>query len=208
VGLAVGFGAQSLVQDVIGGFFILLEDQIRVGDVVRVKDKGGLVECIGLRMITLRDFDGSVHYIRNGQIDIVTNMTKGYSNNVFDVQIGYRENVDEVMQILRDIDAELRADPQFKDLILAPIEVLGLDKFAESGVIIRARSKTRPIQQWNVGREFNRRLKRKFDERGIEIPFRHMTLTFAQDKAGRAQKLPVQLEGKTGEPNGKAEGEG
>jgi moderate conductance mechanosensitive channel len=195
VGLAVGFGAQNLVQDVISGFFILLEDQVRVGDVVQLNDKGGLVERITLRTIILRDLAGSVHYVRNGKIDIVTNMTKDYSRYVFDVGVAYRENVDEVIEVLKQIDTELRADPDFKDDILQPIEILGLDKFADSALIIKARTTTKPIKQWRVGREFNRRLKMKFDELGIEIPFPHLTLYPGQDKKGGSPALRLEVEG-------------
>jgi small conductance mechanosensitive channel len=200
VGLAVGFGAQNLVQDVISGFFILLEDQVRVGDVVQLNDKGGLVERITLRTIVLRDLAGSVHYVRNGKIDIVTNMTKDYSRYVFDVGVAYRENVDEVIEVLKQIDTELRADPDFKDDILQPIEVLGLDKFADSALIIKARTTTKPIKQWRVGREFNRRLKMKFDELGIEIPFPHLTLYPGQDKKGGSPALRLEVEGPTPAP--------
>jgi moderate conductance mechanosensitive channel len=194
VGLAIGFGAQSLVQDVISGFFILLEDQVRVGDVVQLNDKGGLVERITLRTIILRDLAGSVHYVRNGKIDIVTNMTKDYSRYVFDVGVAYRENVDEVIEVLKEIDAGLRADPDFKDDILQPIEILGLDRFADSALIIRARTTTKPIKQWRVGREFNRRLKMKFDELGIEIPFPHLTVYPGQDKKGGSPALRLTME--------------
>lgn len=195
IGLAVGFGAQNLVQDVISGFFILLEDQVRVNDVVILNDKGGLVERITLRTIVLRDLAGNVHYVRNGKIDIVTNMTKEYSRYVFDVGVAYRENVDEVIEVLKQIDAELRADPEFKDDIIQPIEILGLDKFADSALIIKARTTTKPIKQWRIGREFNRRLKMKFDELGIEIPFPHVTLYPGKDKKGHSPSLRLELDG-------------
>ncbi len=194
VGLAVGFGAQHLVQDVISGFFILLDDQIRVGDVVQIADKGGLVERLNLRMVVLRDLAGNVHYVRNGKIDVVTNMTKDYSRYVFDIGIAYREDVDEVIRIVRQLDEELRSDPGFGPDILEPIEILGLDQFADSAVIIKARTKTKPIKQWSVAREFNRRLKKRFDEKGIEIPFPHVTLYMGQDKAGQAPPMNVALE--------------
>jgi len=184
VGLAVGFGAQSLVKDVISGFFILLEDQIRVGDVVQIAGKGGLVEKISLKTTILRDLAGNVHYVPNGHIDVVTNMTKDFSRYVFDIGVAYRENVDEVIGVIKEVDEELRNDPDYKDDILEPIEVLGLDQFANSAVVIRARTTTKPIKQWRVGREFNRRLKKKFDERNIEIPFPHVTLYMGQDKQG------------------------
>jgi len=193
VGLAIGFGAQHLVQDVISGFFILLDDEIRVGDVVQVADKGGLVERLNLRMVVLRDLSGNVHYIRNGKIDVVTNMTKDYSRYVFDIGVAYREDVDEVIQVIKQVDEELRSDPVFGPDILEPIEILGLDQFAESAVIIKARTKTKPIKQWNVAREFNRRLKKRFEEKNIEIPFPHVTLYVGQDKAGHAPPLNVLL---------------
>jgi small-conductance mechanosensitive channel len=194
VGIAVGFGAQHLVQDVISGFFILLDDQIRVGDVVQIADKGGLVEHLNLRVVVLRDLAGNVHYVRNGKIDVVTNMTKDYSRYVFDIGVAYREDVDEIIRVVRQIDEELRSDPEFESDILEPIEILGLDQFADSAVIIKARTKTKPIKQWSVAREFNRRLKKKFDEKGIEIPFPHVTLYMGQDKTGQAPPLNVAME--------------
>lgn len=197
LGLAVGFGAQTLVQDVISGFFILLEDQIRVGDVVQIADKSGVVEKVNLRMIILRDLAGHVHFVRNGQINVVTNMTKEFSFFVFDIGVAYRENVDEVVQIIKAVDEELRNDPEYKDDILAPLEVLGLDKFADSAIVIKARTKTLPIKQWRVGREFNRRMKKKFDELNIEIPFPHVTLYMGQDKKGQSPPLHVAREDKS-----------
>jgi len=193
VGLAVGFGAQSLVKDVISGFFILLEDQIRVGDVIQISSKGGIVEKINLRTTTLRDLAGNVHYVPNGQIDVVTNMTKEYSRYVFDIGVAYREDVDEVIQVIKEVDEELRKDPVFKDDILEPIEVLGLDQFADSAIIIKARTMTKPIKQWGVAREFNRRLKKKFNEKDIEIPFPHITLYMGQDKQGQSPPMNIVL---------------
>jgi small-conductance mechanosensitive channel len=198
VGLAVGFGAQSLVQDVISGFFILLEDQIRVGDVVQIGDKGGVVERMTLRMVVLRDLAGNVHFVRNGQIQVVTNMTKEYGRYVFDIGVAYREDVDEVIEVIKGVDEELRSDPKFMDDILEPIEILGLDQFADSAVIIKARTKTKPIMQWAVGREFNKRLKKKFDEKNIEIPFPHMTLYVGQDKEGKSAPFNVVTNQATG----------
>ncbi|HKI69246.1 MAG TPA: mechanosensitive ion channel family protein [Verrucomicrobiae bacterium] len=194
VGLAVGFGAQNLVQDFISGFFILLEDQVRIGDVVQIGGKGGLVEKVNLRMVVLRDLAGSVHFIRNGKIDIVTNMTKEYSNYVFDIGVAYRENVDEVIKVLKAIDEEMRQDDKYKNDILAPLEVMGLDSFGDSAIIIKARTKTKPIQQWRIGREFNRRIKMKFDELNIEIPFPHQTIYFGKDKSGKSPALNVEME--------------
>ena len=191
VGLAVGFGAQSLVKDVISGFFILLEDQVRVGDVVQVAGKSGLVEKVHLRTTILRDLAGNVHYVPNGQIDVVTNMTKDYSRYVFDIGVAYREDVDEVIEIIKEVDEEMRRDPEFKDDILEPLEILGLDQFADSAIIIKARTTTMPIKQWRIAREFNRRLKKAFDQHNIEIPFPHVTLYMGQDKQGQAPPLHV-----------------
>jgi len=196
IGLAVGFGAQKLVEDVISGFFIILEDQIRVGDVVLIADRRGLVEKVNLKMVILRDLDGNVHYVRNGRIDVVTNMTKDYSRYVFDIGVAYREDVDEVIEVVKRIDEEMRKDPDFKGDILEPIDILGLDKFSDSSIIVKARTKTKPLRQWAVGREFNRRLKKRFDELDIEIPFPHTTLYIGADKGGKSQPLNVTVGGK------------
>ena len=190
-GLAIGFGAQSLVKDVISGFFILMEDQIRVGDVVEIGGKSGSVEKISLKTTVLRDLAGNVHYVPNGQISVVTNMTKEYSRYVFEIGVAYKEDVDEVMEIIKKIDEEMRHDPEFKDDILEPIEVLGVDQFADSAVIIKARTTTLPIKQWRVAREFNRRIKKRFDELKIEIPFPHVTVYMGEGKDGQAPPLRI-----------------
>ncbi len=196
LGLAIGFGAQQMVRDVINGFFILMDDQIRVGDVVSIAGQSGLVESVNLRLTRLRDLSGNVHYVRNGEITVVTNMTKEYSHYVFDVGVAYRENVDEVIAVLQQIDEEMRLDEEFGKDILEPLEILGLDRFADSAVIIRVRTKTRPGRQWEVGREFNRRMKKRFDELGIEIPFPHVTLYMGQDKDGSAPAMNVRTTAK------------
>jgi moderate conductance mechanosensitive channel len=190
-GLAIGFGAQFLVRDLISGFFIIMENQIRVGDVVSINDKGGVVEMITLRIVRLRDLHGVVHYIPHGQIAVVSNMTKDYGRYVFDVGIAYREDVDEVIEILKEIGDELVKDPDYRDVIVEPLEILGLDRFEDSAVVIRARITTRPIQQWRVGREFNKRMKKVFDERGIEIPFPHRTIYMGVLKDETAPPLIV-----------------
>lgn len=189
VGLAVGFGAQALVQDVIAGFFILLDDQIRVGDVVEIAGKSGLVEKVDLRMTTLRDMSGNVHYVRHGKIDFVTNMTKDFSHFVFDIPIAYHEDVDRVARVIQKVHEELRGDPAFSQDIIAPMEMLGLDRFTESAIVLRARTTTRPIQQWRVAREFNRRLKIAFDEQNIEMPFREITVHMGRDRQGDPQRF-------------------
>ncbi len=196
VGLAIGFAGQSLVKDFINGFFILLWDQIRVGDVVEVSGRGGLVEKINLKMTVLRDLAGNVHFVPNSNIDVVMNMTKDYSRYVFDIGVAYREDVDEVIEVLKEIDTELQNDPDFKEDILEPLEIFGLNKFDDSAIIIRARIKTKPIKQWRIGREFNRRLKKKFDEKDIEIPFPHRTIYVGQDKKGEAAPMRIFMEGK------------
>ena len=193
-GLAIGFGAQNLVQDVISGFFLLLEDQVRVGDVVQVAGKGGLVEKVTLRMIILRDLAGNVHFVRNGKVDVVTNMTKDYGRYVFEIGVAYRENVDEVIEVIKAVDEDLRKDPDFSEDILEPIEILGLDRFDDSAVVIKARYKTRAVKQWGVGRAFNKRLKEAFDANGIEIPYPHLTLYAGEDKQGQASPLRLKMQ--------------
>jgi small conductance mechanosensitive channel len=194
LGLAVGFGAQSLVKDVINGLFILFEDSISVGDVANLRGTGGLVEKVTLRAVTLRDLAGNVHVIPNSSIDMVTNMTKEYSRYVLDVGVAYREDVDEVIGILQEVDEAMRADPEYGQDMLEPIEILGLDRFADSAIVVRARLKTKPIKQWRIGREFNRRMKKLFDERGIEIPFPHRTLYWGMPKQGSQEAIHVAVE--------------
>ena len=191
VGLAIGFGSQKLVQDVITGAFILFEDAISVGDVVQVSGHAGVVEAISIRTIRLRDLSGSVHTVPFSAVDTVTNLTKEFSYYVFEIGIAYDEDTDHVTKVLRDIGSEMERNTEFGPFIIEPLEVLGVDQFADSAVIIKARFKTLPIKQWAVGREFNRRMKRRFDELGIEIPFPHQTLFFGVDKQGNAPPVHV-----------------
>ena len=195
VGLAIGFGSQKMVQDVITGAFMLFEDAINVGDVVNVAGIGGLVEGLSIRSIRLRDLSGNVHTIPFSSVDTVTNMTKEFSYYLLDIGVAYREDTDQVSQVVTEIVDGMRDDPTYADLILEPLEVLGVDQFADSAVIIKARIKTKPIQQWTVGREFNRRMKKRFDELGIEIPFPHQTVYFGIDKDGAAPPARVRVEG-------------
>jgi len=181
IGVAVGFGAQELVRDFISGFFILLENQVRTGDVAIVNGTGGLVEKIEMRTITLRDFSGTVHVIQNGKINTLSNMTREWSAMVFDVGVAYKENVDDVMEVMREVGENLQKDENFSKAIIEPIEVFGLDSFGDSAIVIKARIKTRPIQQWTVGREYRRRLKEAFDARNIEIPFPHTTVYWGEE---------------------------
>lgn len=181
VGLAVGFGAQELVRDYISGFFMLLENQVRTGDVVIINGTGGLVEKIELRTITLRDLSGVVHIFQNGKINTLSNMTKEWSAMVFNIGVAYKEDVDQVMEIMKQVGEELQQDPKHGPEIIEPIEIFGLDEFADSALIIKARLKTKPIKQWNIGREYRRRLKIAFDKHNIEIPFPHTTVYWGED---------------------------
>jgi small conductance mechanosensitive channel len=194
VGLAVGFGSQTLVKDVINGLFILFEESIRVGDYATVGNQEGTVESVGLRTVKLRDVNGTVHVIPNSTIDSLSNYSKVFSRTVMDIGVAYREDVDEVIEILKELGEELRHDSEYGPDILEPLEVLGLDRFEDSAVIIRARFKTRPLKQWGVKREFYRRLKRVFDERGIEIPFPHQTIYMGEPKKGKAPPLRVTID--------------
>ena len=176
-GIAIGFGAQSLIKDYFNGFFLLLDDQVRQGDVVEIAGKSGLVEEVTLRYVRLRDLEGHVHYVPNGEIKLVTNRTRGYATPVVDVPIAYAQDAEQVMQVMRESAAALRADPQWSARIVEDLELIGMERWADSSVVLRARFKViPPIQQWNVKREYLRRLKKAFDERGIEIPFPQLTI--------------------------------
>jgi small conductance mechanosensitive channel len=193
IGLAIGFGSQKLVQDIINGMFVLLGDTMRIGDVVGVATRTGTVEQMTMRTVVLREYSGSLHTIPYSAIDTVTNFTKDFSYAVFEVGVDYRENVDQVMDVLRQLGQEINRDPYFRRLMLEPIEIAGLDRFADSAVIIRARIKTRPLKQWEVTREFNRRMKNRFDELGIELPMPQRTLIVGVDKEGKAPPVRVDL---------------
>ncbi|MBL7158468.1 MAG: mechanosensitive ion channel [Candidatus Omnitrophica bacterium] len=182
IGLAFGFGGQYLIRDLINGLFILIEGQFRINDVVKINENGGLVEDINLRITTLRDLAGRVIIIPNGEIKTVINFTRGYSQALLDIGVAYKENVDEVMKVIKGIGKEMRQDKHFGRLILDDLEMFGVDDFAESQVTIKFRIKTLPIKQWEVMREFRRRLKNKFDELGIEIPFPHTTVYWGTGK--------------------------
>ncbi|HYC03277.1 MAG TPA: mechanosensitive ion channel domain-containing protein [Azospirillaceae bacterium] len=176
IGLAIGFGAQTLVKDVITGLFILFEDTIAVGDVVDLGGTGGVVEGISIRTIRLRDFAGTVHTIPFSNVTTVSNLTKDFSFAVFNVAISYTENPDRVIEVLGELGKEMRADPVQGANILEPIEIVGVDAFLDSSVTIKARIKTRSGKQWAIQREFNKRMKKRFDEVGIEIPFPQRTV--------------------------------
>ncbi|MFC0876819.1 mechanosensitive ion channel family protein [Saccharicrinis sp. FJH2] len=181
LGLAVGFGAQELVRDFLSGFFILLENQIRTGDVAILNGTGGLVEKIELRTITLRDMSGVVHVFQNGKINSLSNMTKEWSAMVFDIGVAYKEDLNQVMKIMKEVAEDLKNDKEFEDKILEPMEIFGLDSFGDSALVVKGRIKTKPIQQWTVGREYRKRLKEAFDTHNIEIPFPHQTIYWGEE---------------------------
>jgi small conductance mechanosensitive channel len=191
VGVAVGFGAQSLIKDYFNGFFLLLENQMRTGDVIEAGGKAGLVEDITLRYTRMRDYDGNVHFVPNGLITTVSNMSRGYAQSVIDVGVAYREDVDEVFELMRQAGAALRDDPVMGPKILEDLEIAGVEKWDDSAVVLRCRFKVRPLEQWTIRREYLRRLKRVFDERGVEIPFPHVTLYAGEGKNGSAAPLRV-----------------
>ena len=195
VGLAVGFGAQSLVKDYFTGFFLLLENQISTGDIVQLSsDHAGFVEEVTLRYVRLRDYDGRVHFVPNGQIGSVINLTRGFSFAVLDIGVAYRENVDDVMAVMKEAASEMRADPEFADRMLEDMEMAGVDQWGDSAVVIKCRFKVVAMSQWVVKREYLRRLKNAFDAHGIEIPFPHLTVYAGVPKEGAAPAMPVQLQ--------------
>ena len=171
VGLAVGFGAQTLVRDIISGFFLILEDQVRVGDIAAINGTSGLVDAINLRTIVLRDEQGTVHVFPNGAITTLANFSKEFSYAVVEVPISYREDVEGVAAILRSIGASLEADPKFAALLLGPVEILGLEAFHDWSMTMKFRMKTVPLKQWEVARELRRRVRAGFEAQGIEVPF-------------------------------------
>jgi moderate conductance mechanosensitive channel len=196
VGLAVGFGAQSLVKDFFTGFVLLLENQIRQGDIVQLGGHAGVVENITLRFVQLRDYEGKVYFVPNGQIDTVINMSRGFANAVVDAGVGYGADVDQVMAVMHEVAAGLRADPEWAERIVGDFEMAGVDAWGDSAVTIRGRMRVQAGQQWSVKRELLRRFKRAFDEAGIEIPFPQRTVHLVQPPAakptGDGQHAPEQ----------------
>ena len=181
LGLAVGFGAQTLVRDIISGFFLILEDQVRVGDVAAINGTGGLVEAINLRTIVLRDGEGTVHVFPNGAITTLANRSKDFSYYVIDLGISYREDPDRVADLLRQIGAEMQADTRYAPFILDAVEILGVDSFGDWSMVLKMRIKTVPLKQWDVGREFRKRLRRRFEQEGIEVPFPERVVKVRED---------------------------
>ncbi len=182
LGLAISFGAQSLVKDVITGFFILAEDQFGVGDVVTIAGFSGAVETLNLRITTLRALDGSVHVIPNGQIDKVTVASKEWSRSIVDLEVSYRADLDHALEVITDEAKKFAAALGWSWRITAPPEVTGVEALGTSGILIRVMFKTLPKEQWGVGREFRRRIKLRLDAEGIDIPFPHTTLYWGEQQ--------------------------
>jgi moderate conductance mechanosensitive channel len=187
VGLAVAFGAQSLIKDYFTGFILLLEQQYLINDVIRIGNVSGQVERISLRMTVLRDLEGCVHFIPHGEIHNLTNMTHGWSRAVLEIGVAYKENVDRVMDILAELGAEMRRDAKFGRLILDDLTMLGVDALGDSSVVVKLFIKTEPLEQWAVKREFLRRVKNRFDELDIEIPFPHRTVYHRQESPSKLE---------------------
>jgi small-conductance mechanosensitive channel len=178
--LAIGFGAQSLVKDVINGFFIILENQYRIGDAIDVAGVSGLVESLTLRRTVLRDLEGRVHIVPNGEIKIVSNLSKEWARSVLDIGISYREDLDRIIALLSQIGKEMESDERFKEALLEPVQILGVERLGESQLVIRMAVKTAPLKQWEVSRELRKRIKNRFDEEGIQTPYPHRILFWGE----------------------------
>ena len=185
-GIAIGFGAQSLVKDYFTGLFLLLEDQIREGDVVAVAGKDGLVEEVTLRYVRLRDFEGHVHFVPNGEIKTVTNLTRGHAQALIEVALAFREDTDAALALMRQVGHEMRADPDWAPKLMEDVEIVGVERWAESTVILRCRVKVVALEQWNVKREFLRRLQKAFRARGLEVQQAQLALVRGTQRPARA----------------------
>jgi len=181
VGVAIGLGAQNIIKDVLGGLFLMMENQIRINDIAIINGKGGLVEEINLRTIVLRAEDGAVHIFPNGGIQSLANLTREYSYYVFSISVAYKEDTGRVTEVLKDLGEQLMAEDPYRSAILAPLEIMGVDKLGDFAVVIKARFKTFPSQQWLVGREMNARILKRFGEARIEMPFPTQTIQLAPD---------------------------
>lgn len=188
VGIALGLGAQALVRDVLAGTFVLLENQYRKGDVVQVAGVGGIVEDVNLRRTVLRDLDGVVHSVPNGEIRVASNLTRGWSRVNLNVSVGYSEDLDRARAVLDRVGAEMAADPDWGPLILEAPKVLRVDAFEESGIALKILATTKPIRQWDVAGELRRRIKAAFDAEGIEIPFPHRVVVVREEEARKGPK--------------------
>jgi len=176
LGVAVGFGAKKIVEDIFTGLSIILTGQVRVGDFVTINNSTGTVEKFTLTMIIIRTFNGDVHYLRNGQIDTIINQTKNFSFPLFNISVAYKTNITHAMHVLKELGKELREMPEYSKYVLSDIEVLGLNEFQDSAVVIQCRIKTTPQEQWMVKRKFNQMIKERFEKEGIEIPFNQLVV--------------------------------
>ena len=200
IGLAIGFGAQALVRDVITGAFILFEDQVQIGDFVEAGGKMGTVESLSIRTLKMRDLDGYVHTVPFGEVTAVTNMTRDYGYAVIDVGVAYQENTDHVLDVIKDVDRVAREDTEFAEHLIGDLEVFGVNSLDDSAVTLRVRIKTVAGYQWGVRREYLRRIKLRFDKEGIEIPFPHMSLYFGEVRKGRTPPAHVRIDAEDTEP--------
>ena len=195
IGVALGFGAQSIVKDVLSGLFLLIENQIRVNDVAVINGKGGLVEEINLRTTVLRGEDGAVHIFPNGSIQSISNLTREYSYYVFNISVAFHTNPDKVVAVLKEIADQLMKEEPYNSVILAPLDVMGVDQISPDAVVIKARIKTAPIKQWMVGREMNRRIRQRFVDAQIEMPFPAQRVEVVMKQEGKEG-----MEGMEGRP--------
>ncbi len=193
VGLAVGFGAQTLVKDVLTGFFVLLENTINVGDWVILGGHDGQVEGLTIRHVTVRDIYGNLHTVPWSSVITITNQTRKFGYAVVEVGVAYRENIDEVVEVVKEVAEEMRRDPAINMDILSELQILGLIELGDSAVVVRTRFQTTPFMRWRLERDFRRRIKNRFDELGIEIPFPHQTVYFGENKQGRASPARVEI---------------
>jgi small conductance mechanosensitive channel len=189
LGLAVSFGAQSLVKDVISGFFMLFENQFAIGDVIEAGGKSGVVEKMTMRVVVLRDLQGTMHIIPNSEIKVVSNMTRGWSRAVVDVGIGYEEDPDRALNVVRDEAAQFSTDPDWAPQLDGPVEVPGIESLGDSAMVIRSLIKTQPGSQWNAAREYRRRLKLRLDRENIEIPFPQRRVHVQVDESPSDKRL-------------------
>jgi small conductance mechanosensitive channel len=198
LGLAVSFGAQSLVRDIISGFFILLENQFAVGDVIDVGGKSGVVEKMTMRVVVLRDLEGTMHVVPNGQITVVSNHTRGWARAVVDITVPHTEDVDRIIAVVRDEAAQFSTDPVWALQLDGPVEVLGIEELRDNAVVIRSLLKTQPGSQWNVAREFRRRLKIRFDREAIETPFQQRRVNVTIKGGAGAEAIAAAASGAAG----------
>jgi len=194
IGLAIGFGSQTLVKDVITGVFILAEDSLAIGDWVEAGGHMGEVEHLTIRAITLRDLQGQVHVVPFSEVTSILNMSRDYGNSLIDIGVSFREDTDAVIALLQEVARDMRADPHWGKIIVGDLEVFGVNELGESGVTVRVRMRTQPVMQWGVRREFLRRAKKLFDEKGVEIPYPHRTLYFGESKDGTASPARVAMQ--------------